>query len=330
MEVDLYPGTGLRLADAAGYARLTESAGLGGLWALEAAYEPFSPLAIAAQASTRVELRTAIAVAFARSPMLTAQLAHELVRASAGRFTLGLGSQVRAHIVRRFSQEWSEPVERMAEYVEALRAIWACWNDDEPLDFQGRFYQHTLMTPMFDPGPSGHPMPPIHLAAVGPAMIAMAAERADGVVLHPLSSVRTITDRVLPLVAERRAAADFEVTCPVLVVTGGTDEELDRARAAVRKQLAFYASTPAYRWVFELYDEGDRADRLRELSRAGQWNEMTDLITDELLSEFAVEARCADLVGDLRARHSGHLDRAGLYAPYELAPERWLEIGAGR
>jgi probable F420-dependent oxidoreductase len=329
MEIDLYPGTGIRISDAADYARLTESAGLGGLWALEAAYEPFTPLAIAAQESDRIELRTAIAVAFARSPMLVAQLAHELVRTSNGRFTLGLGSQVRAHIVRRFSQEWSDPVERMAEYVDALRAIWSCWNDDVPLDFKGSYYQHTLMTPMFDPGPSGHPMPPVHLAAVGSAMISMAAERADGLVLHPLSSLRTLDEHVLPLVDERRRRGDFELSCPVLVITGRTEEELDVARAAVRKQLAFYASTPAYRWVFDLYGEGDRADRLRELSRQGLWDEMTTLITDELVDEFAVEAKSHDLLDEVRARFATHINRVGLYAPYPMDREQWLAVGAG-
>lgn len=329
VEIDLYPGTGLTLGDAAWWAETTEVAGFGGLWALEAAYEPFSPLAVVATRTERLQLRTAIAVAFARSPMVVAGLAHELARVSGGRFTLGLGSQVRAHIERRFSQEWSHPVERMGEYLAALRAIWSCWNDGEPLDFRGRFYRHTLMTPMFNPGPSGVPMPDVHLAAVGPAMVSLAAEHAQGLVLHPLSSVRTVATHVDPLVADRRAAGDFEVTCPVLVVTGSTDEELERARVAVRKQLAFYASTPAYRWVFEEYGEGDRADRLRELSRAGQWDTMTGLVTDEILEEFAVEAPCVDLAAALRARWGGRLHRLGVYAPYELPAERWTEIGSG-
>ena len=329
MEVDLYPGVGLTLSTAADWARTSESAGLGGLWAFEAAYEPFAPLAIAAMQSPGLELRTAIAVAFARNPMIMAQHAHELARATGGRFTLGLGSQVRPHIERRFSEEWSHPVARMSEYISALRAIWSCWNDGSPLEFEGRFYRHTLMTPMFNPGPSGASAPAIHLAAVGPAMITMAAKQADGLVLHPLSSRRTMDERVQPLVAERRARGGFQVTCPVLVITGGSEEELERSRSAVRKQLAFYASTPAYRWVFEMYGEEERADRLRALSRRGEWDEMTALISDELLVEFAVEAPCAELIPALQERYAGHLDRVGLYAPYELSTERWHEVGAG-
>jgi probable F420-dependent oxidoreductase len=315
MEIDLYPGFGLRLDDAADIARAARDEGYGGLWALEAAREPFSPLALAASAAPELELRTAVAVAFARNPMITAQLAHELARLTRGRFVLGLGIQVRAHIERRFGEAWAEPVARMAEYVDALRAIWTAWNKGGPLSFEGRFHRHTLMTPMFDPGPSGVGLPAVHLAAVGPAMVTMAAEKADGLVLHPLSSVRTVAERVLPLVSERRARGNFELTCPVLVATGHTDQEIDRERAAVRKQLAFYASTPAYRWVLEMYDEGDRADRLRELARAGGWEEMTTLVTDELLDEFAVTAHHHDLADALTGRWADVLDRVGVYRP---------------
>lgn len=328
MHIDLYPGDGITIASAVPTARLAEEAGLGGLWALEAAYEPFSPLALAATATTGLQLRTAVAVAFARSPMIVAQLAHELARASEGRFVLGLGSQIRPHVTRRFSQPWSEPVERMAEYLDALRAIWSCWNDGTPLRHHGRFYEHTLMTPMFDPGPSGQPAPLVQLAAVGPAMVAMAAEKADGIVLHPMSSRRTVLEHVLPQVADRRAAGGFELTCPVLVVTGDTEQELETARTAVRKQLAFYASTPAYRWVLELYGEGDRADALHRLSREGAWDAMTDLVTDELMAELSVEAPCDQLADRLRTRYGDVLDRVGLYAPYVLPDERWHQVGA--
>lgn len=320
MDVDLYPGTGLEIADAAVLAALVERSGLGGLWALEASREPFSPLAVAALNSSTIQLRTAVAVAFARNPMVTAQLAHELARVSGGRFALGLGSQVRAHIERRFGETWSEPVERMGEYLDALRAIWACWNTGDALAFDGRFYRHTLMTPMFDPGPSGHPAPAVHLAAVGPKMVALAATKADGLVLHPLSSPRSIRENVLPQVegVDRSGAARLELSCPVLVVTGTEDHEIDQARRAVRKQVAFYASTPAYRWVLDLYDEGERADRLRTMSRAGKWDAMTDLVTDELLTEFSVEAPAAELVTALRERFGDVLDRVGLYSPSPL------------
>jgi probable F420-dependent oxidoreductase len=237
---------------------------------------------------------------------------------------------VRPHIERRFGEPWSAPVARLAEYVDVLRAIWSCWNDGVPLDFEGRFFRHTLMTPMFDPGPSGQPPPAVHLAAVGPAMVEMAAQRADGLVLHPLSSVRTISENVLPIVRRHREAGEFELSCPVLVVTGDTDEERDRARTAVRKQLAFYASTPAYRWILETYDESDRADALRQLSRKGRWDDMTALIPDELLGDFAVEAPPSALAGHLHERFSGTLDRVALYMPYEVSPETWRKVAAAR
>lgn len=315
MKIDLYPGFGLRLADAADVARRAEADGYGGLWALEAAREPFSPLALAASAAPTLELRTAIAVAFARNPMVTAQLGHELSSVTSGRFVLGLGTQVRAHVERRFSETWSEPVARMAEYLDALRAIWSAWNNGTRLDFKGRFYSHTLMTPMFDPGPSAVGPPPVHLAAVGPAMVTMAAEKADGLVLHPLSSARTVSERVLPLVAERRATEGFQLSCPVLVATGTTGEEIATERRAVRKQLAFYASTPAYRWVLEMYDEGPTADRLRELSREGRWDDMTALVGDDLVDEFSVTAHRDDLAAALTDRWSSILDRVGVYRP---------------
>lgn len=318
MEIDYYPGSGLRLDTTEMLARSVESAGIGGLWALEAAREPFGPLAVAALTTTRLHLRTAVAVAFARNPMILAQQSHELARVSSGRFVLGIGTQVRAHVVRRFSEEWSHPARRMTEYITALRAIWRSWNEHAPLDFTGEFYRHTLMTPMFDPGPSGQAPPPIHLAAVGPTMVRVAAAHADGLVLHPLSSRRSITETVLPLVGDRRIEPGFELSCPVLVATGTTDEERDSARTAVRKQIAFYASTPAYRGLFELYDEGDRADELQRLAREGRWDDMTALISDDLLDEFSVDAHPRELRTRLAERFNGIVDRAAIYAPYSL------------
>jgi probable F420-dependent oxidoreductase len=328
VKLDLYPGLGLRLEEAAELAQLAESTGLQGLWSLEAQTEPFMPLAIAMENSSSIDLRTAIAVALARNPMIVAHTAHELNRVSGGRFQLGLGPQVKPHIERRFGLDWSEPVARMSEYIDALHAIWVSWNTGDRLDFEGRFFRHTLMTPMFSPPPSSSGAPPILLAAVGPRMIAMAVEKADGIIAHPLSSRRTLTEGLLSAVAQVGRASDrpFEISCPVLVVTGLTDERIVSAREATRKQIAFYASTPAYRSVFERYGEGDRADRLRLLSRDGRWDDMTDLVTDELLAEFAVEARPADLAGALRDRFDGVLDRVGLYAPYEITADVWADV----
>lgn len=331
MKIDLYTGQGLLLADAARTAKTAEAAGFAGLWSLEAHTEPFLPLALAAEHTTQLELRTAVAVALARNPVVVAHLAHELSRYSGGRFQLGLGSQVKPHITRRYGEQWTDPVGRMREFVLALQAIWACWNDGQKLDFRRKYYTHTLMTPAFNPGSSPFGPPPVLLAAVGPKMVRLAAELTQGVIAHPLSSRRVLTEELLPMVRTTRPDSgdtddDFEVSCPVLIVTGANDHETEVAREAVRKQLAFYASTPAYRSVFELYGEGDRADRLRELSVQGRWDEMTELVTDELLREFSVEARPAQLRVALRERFTGVLDRASLYAPYPVADQIWHEV----
>jgi probable F420-dependent oxidoreductase len=326
--IDFYPGTGLRLADARQVAVDCEQAGFEQLWTLEAATEPFLPLALAAEHTSRLRLGTAVAVALVRNPMTVAHLAHELNRYAAGRLTLGLGTQVGAHVVHRFGAPFDHPAVRMREYVAALRAIWACWNDGTALDFRGQFYRHTLMTPAFDPGPSEFGPPRVQLAAVGPRMCQVAAETADGLIAHPLSSARVLREVLRPRVSAP-AAAHFEVSCPVMVITGTDDKSTDAARTAVRRQIAFYASTPAYRDVFGLYGLGDLADRLRLMSRAGQWDEMGELIGDDLLAEFAVEAPPRAVAAEIRRRYAGVLDRALLYQPYPSPPELWREIGIG-
>ncbi len=326
--LDLYPGTGLRLADAARAATDAEQAGFEGLWTLEAGTEPFLPLALAAEHTTALRLGTAVAVALVRNPMITAHLAHELNRYAGGRLTLGLGTQVGAHVTRRFGEPFDRPAARMREYVAALRAIWACWNDGAELNFRGQFYQHTLMTPVFNPGPSPSGAPRVHLAAVGPLMCQVAAECADGLIAHPLSSARVLREVLRPRVGAP-AAPDFEVSCPVLVITGTDEESTAAARTAVRRQLAFYASTPAYRDVLALYGLGDLADRLRLLSREGQWEQMGELIDDDLLAEFAVEAPPGEVAAEIRRRYAGVLDRAMIYQPYPVPPGLWREGGLG-
>jgi len=326
--IDLYPGTGLRLADAREVAVDCEQAGFGALWTLEAGTEPFLPLALAAEHTTRLRLGTAVAVALVRNPMVVAHLAHELNRYAGGRLTLGLGTQVGAHVASRFGEPFDRPAERMREYVAALRAIWACWNDGAELNFRGQFYRHTLMTPAFHPGRCEYGPPRIHLAAVGPLMCRVAAETADGLIAHPLSSARVLREVLRPRVRSP-AAAHFEVSCPVMVITGGDDESTDAARAAVRRQIAFYASTPAYRDVLGLYGLGDLADRLRLMSRAGQWDEMGELIDDDILAEFAVEAPPQAVAAEIRRRYDGVLDRALIYQPYPSPPGQWREARIG-
>ena len=344
--LDLYAGNGVRLDEAVPLATAAESAGFGGLWTLEAHTEPFLPLVLAAEHTSRIELGTAIAVALARNPMIVAHLAHELNRYAGGRFSLGLGPQVGAHITRRFGAPFDHPAERMTEFVTALRAIWRCWNQGELLDFRGRYYRHDLMTPAFDPGPSGvgqpggggqsragqpgagpsaSAEPRVLLAAVGPRMTAAACAVADGLIAHPLTSRRVAQEQLRPRIAAA-VRPGFELSCPVLVITGRTDQELDQARAAVRRQIAFYASTPAYRSVLELYSAGDLSDRLREMSRAGQWGAMTALIPDDLLREFSVEAPAGELAAALHTRFDGVLDRILVYAPYPVPADQWGQL----
>jgi probable F420-dependent oxidoreductase len=320
--IDLYAGNGLRLEDARAAAVEAERAGFGGLWTLEAHTEPFLPLALAAEHTENLRLGTAVAVALARNPMVVAHLAQELQRFSHGRLDLGLGPQVSAHIMKRYGEEFEHPAARMREFVLALRAIWACWNDGESLDFTGRFYRHTLMTPAFDPGPSGYGAPRVLLAAVGPLMTQVACEVADGLVAHPLTSVKYAREVIAPRIANRKSAV-FDVVCPVLVVTGATTAELDHARDAVRKQIAFYASTPAYRSVLELHGHEAVADSLRSLSRQGEWDRMAGLITDDLMDVFSVESPIDSLAAALHARFDGLLDRILVYAPYAVDEHLW-------
>jgi probable F420-dependent oxidoreductase len=314
--IDLYPGTGLRLTEAAAVAAGAERDGYGGLWTLEAATEPFLPLTLAAEHTTTLQLGTAVAVALVRNPMTVAHLAHELNGYARGRLHLGLGTQVGAHVTQRFGAPFDHPADRMREYVAALRAIWSCWNDGATLDFRGRFYQHTLMTPAFNPGPCEYGPPPVHLAAVGPRMCQVAAEAADGLIAHPLSSVRVLTEVIGPRVASP-AAPRFQLSVPVMVITGETDAAIERAREAVRQQVAFYASTPAYREVLGLYGLADVADRLRQLSRDGAWAQLGALIDDELLAEFSVTAAPTEITAEIHRRYDGVVDRVMIYQPYQ-------------
>ncbi|MFW3172239.1 TIGR03617 family F420-dependent LLM class oxidoreductase [Geodermatophilus sp. CPCC 206100] len=302
-------------------ARELEQRGYAGVWTSETDHDPFLPLLLAGRATTRLQVGTAIAVAFARSPMTLATTAHDLQRYTRGRFVLGLGSQVRAHVERRFSMPWSAPVPRMREYVAALRAIWSAWQEGNRLRFAGEHYRHTLMTPVFTPPPHEWGGPPVHLAAVGPAMTRLAGEVADGLLAHSFTTARYLRERTLPALAEGLAAAgrtrdQVTVSLPGFVVTGGTEAERAESAAAVRAQVAFYGSTPAYRPVLELHGWGALADELHALSvgrREDRWTAMRDLVDDEVLAAFAVVADPADVGREVRARFAGLVDRFSVY-----------------
>jgi probable F420-dependent oxidoreductase len=329
MKVD--GGLFLHLDSAAETAKSLEDAGYDGVWTAEMANNPFFPLLLAAQGTEHVDLGTSIAVAFARNPMQLAVTANDLQTASKGRFVLGLGSQVEAHITRRFSMPWSSPAARMEEFISAMRAIWAAWNDGTRLDFRGEFYQHTLMTPFFTPARQEFGPPRVFLAAVGPKMTAVAARCCDGVFLHGFTTRRYFDQVTLPalrrgLAEAGRQRSEIELSIPAFVVTGETEEQMAVSADSTRRQIAFYGSTPAYRGVLEAHGWGDLAPELNRMSKEGRWAEMGTVIDDSMLGEFAVVAEPQRLAAELRGRWGDEIDRISFYAPYETRPEVWLPV----
>ena len=315
-----------RLAEVPDIARELEAHGYDGCWTGEINHDPFLPLAIAAEHTERIQIGTSIAVAFARNPMTTAQLGWDLQTYSGGRFILGLGTQIQPHIEKRFSMPWSHPARRMREYIEALHAIWGCWRDGTKRRFEGEFYTHKIMTPMFTPEPSALPFPKVFLAAVGELMTEVCGEMADGLLAHAFTTRRYL-DEVTTVALQRgmdrsgRDRAAFELSCPVFVVTGADEREMAAASVATRKQLAFYGSTPAYRKVLELHGWGDLHTDLHRLSLDGQWDAMGDLIDDEVLGTFAVVAPIPELAAALRRRCDGVIDRVLPGFPAAVSPE---------
>lgn len=316
------------LAQAHAEAPLLEAAGYSAAWSSEAAHDAFLPIVSAAVATTTIRLGTGIALAFARNPMNVAVLANDIQRHTRGRFILGLGTQVRPHIERRYSMPWSNPALRMREFVLAIRAIWSAWNEGTRLDFRGDFYTHTLMTPFFDPGPNPFGPPPVFVAAVGPLMLTMATEVADGVILHSFASERYLRDVVAPRLESslRHHGKDrnsFEVAYPAFVATGRHEAEIAEASEAVRQQIAFYASTPAYRPVLDVEGCGDAQREFHRLSKEGDWDSMARLVDDRMLQAFAVVGEPEDVAIELLRRCAGVADRVSCYAPYVSHPETW-------
>jgi probable F420-dependent oxidoreductase len=299
-----------------------EEDGYDGFAAAETKHDVFSALTLAARATSRVTLQSAIAVAFARNPMSVAILANDLQLISGGRFQLGLGSQVQAHIERRFAMPWGKPAARMAEFVTAVRAIWHTWATGDRLAFRGEFYKHLLMTEFFDPGPNPHGNPPILLAAVGERMTTVAGRVADGLLVHPLTSTAYLREKLLPaLRAARGSRLDgFTLGLSAMVVLGADETARAAAEQAVRGQIAFYGSTPAYRAVLDVHGWGELADRLNALSRRQAWDEMTAAVPDDVLDTFAVAGEPAHVAAALRDRFGAMVDRLSFYTPYRVAP----------
>ena len=315
-------------------ARAQEAAGYDGVWTAETSHDPFLPLVVAAANTERLELGTAIAVAFARNPMLLANIGWDLQAMSKGRFNLGLGSQIKPHITKRFSMEWSKPAARMREMVSAMRAIWDTWETGEKLDFRGDFYQHTLMTPFFTPEKSDlgdFGVPKIWLAAVGGMMTEVAGEVCDGIICHGFTTEKYLREVTIPNLAKGREKAGktmegFEISGPFFVVTGQNEEDMAAAEAATKQQIAFYGSTPAYKGVLEIHGWEGMQEELNTLSKQGKWVEMGNIIDDEVLNTFAVVAEPDKVAGELTKRYGDVVSRLSFYAPGQSDAAQWRSV----
>ena len=327
-------GLGFDLTKVPAAAKELEAAGYSGAWTAETAHDPFFPLLLGAEHTSTLELGTSIAVAFARNPMTLANIGWDLQTYSQGRFMLGLGSQIKPHITKRFSMEWSHPAARMREMILAMRAIWDTWQNGTKLDFRGDFYTHTLMTPFFAPdkGDLGNfGTPKIYLAGVGELMTEVAGEVCDGFLCHGFTTEKYLREVTIPALARGRAKAGktmegFELVGPSFVVTGTNEKEMELAAAGTRQQIAFYGSTPAYKGVLEIHGWGGLQEELNGLSKQGKWVDMGNLITDEILNTFAVVEEPENVAPELATRYGDVIQRLSFYAPYKSDPARWLPV----
>jgi probable F420-dependent oxidoreductase len=323
MKVDAggYPAS---VEEAAQGAVRAEAAGFDGFWAPETQLDPFIACAVAAERTSRVELSTAIVVAFGRSPMTVALQANDIQALSGGRFSVGLGSQIKPHITKRYSMPWSHPAPRMREFVLAVRAIWKSWETGDKLDFRGDFYTHTLMTPFFNPGPNKFGNPPVLLAGVGPLMTEVAGEVADGLLCHAFSTERYLREVTVPALERGRAKVGlgldgFEISGPSFIVARSDPDELAAGVQFVRGQIGFYGSTPAYRPVLELHGWGALGEELNAMTKRGEWDRLADAIDDEVLHTFAVIGTPDEVVAELRKRYGGLVTRITVVPPDDPA-----------
>lgn len=299
-------------------AKALEDDGYVGGFTAETSHDPFLPLLVAAQETETLELGTSIAVAFARNPMTLANTARDLNEFSEGRLILGLGSQIKPHITKRFSMPWSAPAPRMREFIDAMHAIWDCWDSGEPLRFKGEFYTHTLMTEFFNPGPASHGKPAVYLAAVGPLMMKVTAEVCDGWMVHPFMTPSFFHDVALPkfrgyMDAAGRPHEACQVSLPAFVVSGNDDAEMERSAIGVKQQIGFYGSTPAYKQVLDHHGWGDAHGELNSLTKQGRWDELASVIDDEMLATFAAVCEPDAVDAELEARYGATVDRISLY-----------------
>ncbi|MEZ5569179.1 MAG: TIGR03617 family F420-dependent LLM class oxidoreductase [Halioglobus sp.] len=319
------------LGNAAAEARRLADIGYDGVYTLEGSWDPFYPLVLAAEHAPQLDIATGIAVAFPRNPMHLAYQAWDLQRFSGGKFLLGIGSQIKTHIEKRFGVPFSPPAARMREYILALKAIFDCWQNGAPMDFRGEYYQHTLMTPMFNAGPLEVGPPPVLLGALGPLMTEVAGEVADGLIVHPFNSMPFLTEHALPavergLAKSGRERAAFTLQINAIVITGEDAQAMEAARKSVRDLLGFYASTPAYRPPMDAVGYGELQPELNRLSKEGRWQELGDHIDDTFLEAFATIGAPDEIAAKLRERYGDHADRLAIYAPYAAPDAMWSAI----
>ena len=317
MDTDGYLTTDLQKV--AAQARELEDAGLLGAFTAETSHDPFLPLAIAAEHTNTLQLGTSIAVAFARNPMTLAYTARDLNEFSEGRMILGLGSQIKPHITKRFSMPWSAPAARMREFITALHSIWDSWDSGERLRFKGEHYTHILMTEFFDPGPAEFGRPDVYLAAVGPLMVRLTAELCDGWMVHPFTTPEHFHDIALPrfrgfMDEAGRPYEKCQISLPAFVVTGEDDSEMTASAKRIKQQIGFYGSTPAYLEVLEHHGWGDLHTELNAMTKTGRWDELGDVVDDEMLATFAVVAEPDEVDTALEARYGDSVDRISTYS----------------
>ncbi len=319
------------MENAADEAKRLAAIGYDGVYTLEGSWDPFFPLVLASEHAPQLDIATGIAVAFPRNPSHIAYQAWDLQKFSKGKFSLGVGSQIKAHIEKRFGLEFDPPAARMREYILAVKAFFDCWQNGTRLNFDGKFYRHTLMTPMFNPGPNPYGVPPILLGALGPKMTEVAGEVADGLIVHPFNSMPFLEEQALPAVQRGleksgRQRKDFIMQVNAIIITGETEEAYKAAEASVKGLLGFYASTPAYIPPMAAVGLADLQPKLNVLSKEGKWDELSNYIDDDFLEAFTTRGKPEEIAGKLKAKYGKHADRLAIYAPYAAPDEMWKKI----
>jgi len=319
--------------EASALAGKAEEYGFDCLWVNETKHDPFVQIALAAGSTRKIELGTSIALAFTRSPTTLAYAAWDLQSVSKGRFILGLGSQVKGHIERRFGMKWEPPAPKMKDVVLALRSVWGSWQAGTRLDYTGRFFRLDLMTPFFNPGPIEHPSIPVFIAAVNEGMCRVGGMVADGIHVHPFHTAKYLREVVRPAIADGASKAsrkkeDIVIAASVFAAVGGNDSEIKAVKEAMRQQIAFYASTRSYRKVLELHGWGDVGERLHSLSLKGEWAAMGKEVTDDMLDEFMVQGNWSEIGSIVERKYGGLVDRVRMYLPFD-GDEKWRTLVNG-